>query len=123
MIIRDVDAYVLTSFLGQLGVHLRDLHSLLQNYPPTLEIQGRSLINFRRYYKFMEHVRGLRLFKPPDLERYRNGQLAYYLQHQLRGVHFDADTDVALMERSLELEADETRIHRCATVSGSPRCS
>jgi hypothetical protein len=28
-----------------------------------------------------------------------------------------------LMERSLELEADETRIHRCATVSGSPRCS
>lgn len=60
----------------------------------------------------MEHVRGILLFKPPDLERH-NGQLAY-LQHQLRGVHFDPDADVALMQRSLELEADETRIHRCA---------
>ncbi|KAJ6547312.1 ras guanine nucleotide exchange factor domain-containing protein [Mycena capillaripes] len=97
-----------------LAVHLRDLNSLLQNYPPTVEIQGRSLINIRRYSKFMQHVRMLRLFEPPDLERYRqNGQLAY-LQHQLRGVHFDADSDVALMQRSLELEADETRIHRCA---------
>ncbi|KAJ6455838.1 ras guanine nucleotide exchange factor domain-containing protein [Mycena sanguinolenta] len=95
-----------------LAVHLRDLHSLLQNYPPTVEVQGRTLVNFRRYSKFMEHVRGMRLLKPPDLERYREtGQLAY-LQHQLRGVHFDSDTDVALMERSLELEADETRIHR-----------
>ncbi|KAF7359517.1 Serine/threonine-protein kinase STY17 [Mycena sanguinolenta] len=95
-----------------LAVHLRDLHSLLQNYPPTVEVQGRTLINFRRYSKFMEHVRGLRLLKPPDLDRYREtGQLAY-LQHQLRGVHFDPNTDVALMERSLELEADETRIHR-----------
>ncbi|KAJ7905245.1 ras guanine nucleotide exchange factor domain-containing protein [Mycena olivaceomarginata] len=95
-----------------LAVHLRDLHSLLQNYPPTVEVQGRTLINFRRYSKFMEHVRGLRLLKPPDLEHYRQtGQLAY-LQHQLRGVHFDADTDVALMQRSVALEADETRIHR-----------
>jgi len=95
-----------------LAVHLRDLHSLLRNYPPNVEIDGRQLINFRRYSKFMEHVRGILLFKPPDLERYRhNGQLAY-LQHQLRGVHFDPDADVALMQRSLELEADETRIHR-----------
>ncbi|KAJ6546433.1 ras guanine nucleotide exchange factor domain-containing protein [Mycena vulgaris] len=95
-----------------LAVHLRDLHSLLENYPLKVQIDGRPLINFRRYTKFMEHVRGLSLFKPPDLERYRqNGQLAY-LQHQLRGIHFDPDSDVALMQRSLELEADETRIHR-----------
>ncbi|KAJ7046529.1 ras guanine nucleotide exchange factor domain-containing protein [Mycena alexandri] len=95
-----------------LAVHLRDLNSLLRNYPPTLEIDGCTLINFRRYSKFMEHIRALHLLKPPDLERYRaSGQLAY-LQHQLRGVHFDPDTDAALMQRSLELEADETRIHR-----------
>ncbi|KAJ7470512.1 ras guanine nucleotide exchange factor domain-containing protein [Mycena latifolia] len=95
-----------------LAVHLRDLHSLLENYPPKVQVDGRSLINFHRYSKFMEHVRCLSLFKPPDLERYRhNGQLAY-LQHQLRGLHFDSDPDAALMERSLELEADETRIHR-----------
>ncbi|KAJ7752104.1 hypothetical protein B0H16DRAFT_1723868 [Mycena metata] len=95
-----------------LAVHLRDLNSLLRNYPPTLEIDGYTLINFRRYSKFMEHIRALHLLKPPDLERYRaSGQLAY-LQHQLRGVHLDPDTDAALMQRSLELEADETRIHR-----------
>ncbi|KAJ7489946.1 ras guanine nucleotide exchange factor domain-containing protein [Mycena galericulata] len=95
-----------------LAVHLRDLNSLLQNYPPHVEVDGRPLINFRRYTRFMEHLRGLRLFKPPDLERYRqNGQLAY-LQHQLRGMHIDPDADVALMQRSLELEADEIRIHR-----------
>ncbi|KAJ7135013.1 ras guanine nucleotide exchange factor domain-containing protein [Mycena crocata] len=95
-----------------LAVHLRDLYSLLKNYPPKVEIDGLELLNFRRYSSFMEHVRGINLFKPPDLERYRlNGQLAY-LQHQLRGVHFDPDSDVALMERSLELEADETRMHR-----------
>ncbi|KAJ6623384.1 ras guanine nucleotide exchange factor domain-containing protein [Mycena sp. CBHHK59/15] len=95
-----------------LAVHLRDLHSLLQNHPAVIESDGFSLINFHRYVKFMDHTRGLLRFKPPDLERYRsNGQLAY-LQHQLLGVHFDPDTDVALMQRSLELEVDETRIHR-----------
>ncbi|KAJ7694111.1 ras guanine nucleotide exchange factor domain-containing protein [Mycena rosella] len=95
-----------------LAVHLRDLHSLLENYPPKVEIDGRSLINFRRYDKFIQHVRGLRLFKPPDLERFRQRGPLAYLQHQLRGLHFDSDPDTALMQRSLDLEADETRIHR-----------
>ncbi|KAJ7285592.1 ras guanine nucleotide exchange factor domain-containing protein [Mycena rebaudengoi] len=102
--------------LFQSAVHLRDLHSLLQNYPAVVEIDGHPLINFQRYIKFMDHTRGLLLLKPPDLERERqNGQLAY-LQRQLRGVHLDPNADVALMQRSLELEADETRIHKTRTL-------
>ncbi|KAJ7172716.1 ras guanine nucleotide exchange factor domain-containing protein [Mycena filopes] len=98
--------------LPWLAVHLRDLNSLLRNYPPTLDFDGCRLINFRRYSKFMEHIRALHLFKPPDLARYRNNGPLAYLQHELGRVHFDPDTDVALSQRILKLEADETRIHR-----------
>lgn len=84
----------------------------MYKYPVVVEIDGRSLINFERYTKFMGKVREARLHKPPDLERFRSlGQLAY-LEHQLRTVNLDNNhSDDALMTRSLELEAVETRIH------------
>lgn len=77
-----------------------------------VEIDGQPLINFQRYIRFTDRVREVLHFTPPDLERYRQrGQLAY-LEDQLRGVHLTTNADEELMERSMALEAQETRDHK-----------
>ncbi|RDB23999.1 Serine/threonine-protein kinase STY17 [Hypsizygus marmoreus] len=95
-----------------IAVHLRELHSTLQKYPVTVEVDGVPLINFERYVKFTDRIKEVLHYEPPDLERYRQqGQLAY-LEHQLRGVHLKPTIDEDLMERSLALEAGEARDYR-----------
>lgn len=94
------------------AVHLRELHSTLQKYPTVVEVDGHPLINFERYIKFTDRIKEVLHYTPPDLEQYRQqGQLAY-LEQQLRGVHLKPDVDEELMERSLKLEAGETRDYR-----------
>lgn len=96
-------------------MHLHELHLLLRKYPSVVEIDGRPLINFERYVKFTGRIKEILQYKPPDLERYRNqGQLAY-LDNQLRGVHLESHLDDDLLERSLALEAEETRSHKKRT--------
>lgn len=90
-----------------LAVHLKDLHSVLKQNPIVVEDQGHPLINFQRYVKFMDRIKEILHYKPPDLEQYRHqGQLAY-LENQLKGVQPTANTDDELMEKSIALEAGE----------------
>lgn len=93
-------------------MHLRELFSTLQKYPSDVEVNGVPLINFERYTKFTARIKEVLHYVPPDLERYRQqGQLAY-LEHQLRGVYMKPTVEDELMERSLALEAEETRDYR-----------
>ncbi|KAF5386738.1 hypothetical protein D9615_001785 [Tricholomella constricta] len=95
-----------------IAVHLRELHSTLQKYPTVVEVDGVPLINFERYIRFTDRIKEVLHHVPPDLERYRQqGQLAY-LEHQLRGVQPKANIDEELMQRSMTLEAGETRDYR-----------
>jgi len=94
-----------TDFL--IAVHLKDLHSVLEQNPIVVEDQGHPLINFQRYVKFMDRIKEILHYKPPVLEQYRHqGQLAY-LENQLKGVQLTASTDDELMEKSIALEAGE----------------
>ncbi|KAH9483782.1 Serine/threonine-protein kinase STY17 [Psilocybe cubensis] len=96
-----------------LAVHLKELHLVLQKYPPTLSgTDGKPLINFQRYVKFMAHVREAISYKPPDLERYRlQGQLDY-LENQLRNLRLSDNPDEELMARSRKYETQETIDYR-----------
>lgn len=94
------------------AVHLLELHAVLQLYPTTIEVDGRRLINFKRYVKFMDRIKEVLHYIPPEMEHYRyQGQLAY-LEHQLSGVYPSNEMDEELMERSRRLEMGETRDYR-----------
>ncbi|KAF8061461.1 hypothetical protein FPV67DRAFT_1509075 [Lyophyllum atratum] len=95
-----------------IAVHLRELYSTLSKYPTVMEVDGIPLINFERYIRFTDRIKEVLHYIPPDLERYRQqGQLAY-LEHQLRSVQLNPNIDEELMQRSMTLEAGETRDHR-----------
>lgn len=81
---------------------------MLQRYPITIQVDGRPLINFERYLKFMDRVYEVVHYKPPNLEQYR--QLGYldYLESQLRNVRMSSTSDDDHMTRSKLLEARET---------------
>jgi son of sevenless-like protein len=91
-----------------LAIHLKELHLVLQRYPITVRVDGRPLINFQRYLKFMDRVNEVLHYKHPDLEQYRQlGQLDY-LENQLRNLRMSPTSDDDLMARSRILEARET---------------
>jgi son of sevenless-like protein len=94
---------------------LRELNSLLLKHPSTVNDDGRALINFDRYVKFMDRLNEVLDFSPPDLERYRKGGQLAYLDHQLRNIRVDAQVEESLEERSKALEAEETRDYRKRT--------
>ncbi|KDR73425.1 hypothetical protein GALMADRAFT_124495 [Galerina marginata CBS 339.88] len=92
-----------------LAVHLKELHLILQRYPPTVQVDGRPLINFERYLKFMERVKAVVYYRAPDLERYRQQGQLDYLENQLRLLEVSNTSDDHLMARSKKLVAQEVR--------------
>lgn len=84
----------------------------MHKYPVVVEPDGRPLINFERYTRFMGRIKETLLHKPPDLERFRSqGQLSY-LEHQLRSVKpGDVNSEDALEARSIQFEAAEKKIY------------
>jgi son of sevenless-like protein len=90
------------------AVHLKELHLVLQRYPITVQVDGRPLINFQRYLKFMDRVNEVVHYKPPNLEQYRQLGHLDYLESQLRNVRMTSTSDDDLMARSKFLEARET---------------
>lgn len=90
-----------------LAVHLKDLHSVLTQNPVVVEDEGRPLINFQRYVKFMDKIKETLYYKPPCLEQYRQqGHLAY-LENQLQCVRIGENADGELMKRSNALREGE----------------
>lgn len=97
------------------AVHLKELHVVLQRNPAVVDRDRRPLINFERYVKFVDRLKEVLHYAPPDLERYRQqGQLAY-LEHQLRDIQVSPAVEDGLMKRSRDLEAEETRDYRRRT--------
>lgn len=90
-----------------LAVHLKELRSVLTHNPIVVEDEGRPLINFQRYVKFMDKIKETLHHKPPDLEQYRQQGYLAYLENQLQFVHIGEDTDDELMKRSIALRKGE----------------
>lgn len=91
-------------------MHLKELHNVLQKNPANVRHRGRLLINFERYVKFMERLKEVLHYRPPDLEQYRTQGPLAYLEHQLRNISVGSpELDQTFLERSDLLEANETR--------------
>jgi len=86
------------------AVHLEELRLVVQTHPVIVQVDGRPLINFQRYLKFMDRVNEVVHYKPPVLEQFRSLGLLAYLEDQLRRL---PTSDDALMARSRALEARE----------------
>ncbi|KAK0210526.1 kinase-like domain-containing protein [Desarmillaria ectypa] len=96
-----------------IDVHIQDLDSVLQNNRPTIEREGRTLINFERYVWFIDKVKEVLYYKSPDLEEYRPLGYLHYLEHQLRSIRLDDPKfEQSLLKRAKALELDEVRMHR-----------
>jgi len=81
---------------------------VLQRYPITIQVDGRPLINFERYLKFMDRVNEVVHYKPPSLEQCRQLGHLDYLESQLRNLRMSPTSEEDLMARSRILEARET---------------
>ena len=89
------------------AVHLEDLHSVLTHNPIEVKVDGRPLINFQRYIKFMDKIKEILHYKPPNLEQYRQQGYLAYLENQLQCVCNEENTDDELMKKSIELRKGE----------------
>ncbi|TFK72558.1 ras GEF [Pluteus cervinus] len=106
---RALDPQYANECIPWIAVHLRELHSVLQQYPQVVTKDNKSLINFERYTKFAERLKELTQLKPTSLERYRSqGQLAYVEAH-LRNVHPSSSQDDDFNRQSLKLHEEEAR--------------
>jgi son of sevenless-like protein len=88
-------------------VHLKDLDSILRHNPIEVEDEGRPLINFQRYVKFIDKIKEILHYKPPDLEQHRQQGYLAYLENQLHCVCIGENTDDELMRRSNALQKGE----------------
>jgi len=95
--------------LSHTAVHLKELRKVIQAEPVTIRVDGAHLINFERYTKFMDRIKEIVHYKPPDLEQHRyQGQLAY-LEVQLRSLKTSKTTDDELLARSKVLAKMESQ--------------
>jgi son of sevenless-like protein len=99
------------------AVHLNQLRLVLEKYPITVRdlASGCSLINFQRYLKFMDRVKEVVHYKPPDLEQFRQLGPFAYLETQLGNLRMSPTSDDDLMEQSRILEAREISAYRNRT--------
>ena len=69
-----------------LAFHLKELKEVLHQNPPIIEVDGRRLINFKRYIRFMDCIKEVVYFSPPNLEEQRHGGQLEDLLAKLRSV-------------------------------------
>ncbi|KAF5324648.1 hypothetical protein D9611_004380 [Ephemerocybe angulata] len=102
-----IDPTYSESCIPWIAVHLKDLHSVLHLNKRVVVYHGQALLNFERYAKFMDKLRAVFPYPPPDLERFRQqGQLAY-LEDKLANVRVDEEADDQLFSRSQSVRATE----------------
>ncbi len=92
-----------------LDLHLTDLQSILDNHPATVRVGDTDLINFERYNKFMDLIKEVAHYTPPELQKYRDTGRLEYLLDSLSEFPFSNDTEDALLARSRDLKAQERR--------------
>ena len=91
-------------------MHLEDLRSVLTHNPIEVEDEGRPLINFQRYVKFMDKIKETLHYKAPYLEQYRRQGYLAYLENELQCAcngHIGENTDDGLMKKSIALREGE----------------
>lgn len=99
-----------------IDVHIQDLGSVLQSHRPTIEREGRTLINFERHIRFIDKVKEVLYYKPPDLEEYRPLGYLRYLEHRLRNIRpDDPKFEQSLLKQANVRELEEDRMRRNRT--------
>jgi len=96
-----------------LSFHLKELRKVLESHPATVTGVGdKHLINFERYTKFMDRIKEVAHYTPPDLEIHRyEGQLGFLLK-SLKDFSLSSDTDDEQSARSHALAAQEESDYR-----------
>jgi son of sevenless-like protein len=98
-----------------LAVHLNGLRLVLQTHPIIVQVDGRPLINFQRYLKFMERVNEVVYYKSPVLEQFRPLGLLAHLENQLEKLRISPTSDDDLMKRIRMLETREISTYNSRT--------
>ncbi|KAK0240369.1 kinase-like domain-containing protein [Armillaria nabsnona] len=99
-----------------IDIHIQDLGSVLQNNQPTIEREGRTLINFERHVRFIDKVKEVLYYKSPDLEEYRPLGYLRYLEHRLRNIRLDDPKfEQSLLKEAKARELEESRMRRNRT--------
>jgi len=94
-----------------LAIHFKELEKTLHQNLPTIKVDGRQLINFKRYVRFMERIKEVNHYSPPDLEEQRDGGQLEYLLRQLRSVDTSEASKDRMLERSVYLMEKEVADH------------
>ncbi|KAK0228319.1 ras guanine nucleotide exchange factor domain-containing protein [Armillaria fumosa] len=94
-----------------IDVHIQDLGTVLESNRSTIEREGRTLINFERHIRFIDKVKEVLYYKPPDLEEYRSLGYLRYLEHRLRNIHLDDPKfEQVLLNQAKARELEEARM-------------
>ncbi len=85
------------------------LKDILDNHPATVRVGDTDLINFERYNKFMDRIKEVAHYTPPELQEYRDTGRLEYLLDSLSKFPFSNNTEDALLARSRDLKAEEKK--------------
>jgi hypothetical protein len=92
-----------------LAFHLEELERISKAERKLVETEGYRLINFRRSNAFMDCLREVEQYSPPDMsDLRRKGQLSY-IQGQLRSINMD-EINAQLLARSVHLVGKEAEL-------------
>ncbi len=95
-----------------LALHLKELEKVLQQNPSTIEVNGRQLLNFKRYNLFVNRLKEVARYSPPNLEEQRDEDQLGYLVWTLRAVGTSEASKEQMLKRSGFLMEQETADRR-----------
>jgi son of sevenless-like protein len=93
-----------------LAVHLKELDRVVRQ-PLTVLVDDHHLVNFTRYNRFMDRVKEILYYLPPDLEDKRHGGQLTYLLNQLRDIDLSGDLEQQLSAKGEEICAQESSVN------------
>lgn len=101
-----------------LALHLKQIHAVLDDpdHGQVMIVDGRPLVNFKRYSEYAKVFREHLSFEAPDLERQRVAGHLAYLEQRLADVRVDEASEQELMSRSLRHEQGESKMIRNHTL-------
>jgi son of sevenless-like protein len=82
-----------------LAVHLKELDKVVQQ-PLTVMVDNQHLVNFTRHNQFMDRIKEILYYSPPNLEDKRHGGQLTYLLNQLRDIDLSGDLEQQLLTKS-----------------------
>lgn len=93
-----------------LAVHLKELDKVVRQ-PLTVLVDDQHLVNFTRHNRFMDRVKEILYYSPPDLEENRHGGQLIYLLNQLRDIDLSGGLEQQLLAKGEELSARESSVN------------